>query len=652
MGGGKLADEALIRLINLFELLSQTSQPLTQEQITDQIPGLPPGMAAKARAFERAKASLREMGIPVEAVTLPGRSNVGYRINRSDIELELGLTSEEEAALEAAMACATFGVEIGDPGRSRLGLLYRTAAPIVWQLPELDRIPSELGGALRDRRAVSFGYRGVRRFVVPDGVLVRWGHAYLVGTDLESNEPRNFRIDRLELPVTIDSKEVVAIPPVDLSTALPRYRWQVASHEPTERIVVRMPLSDHDLVPLVESWLTSDGGAKEGVVAVAQLDLFIAELIGWRGEVRVVSPSWFAERVVSYLDDVIAHYRSSGAVIEVTGVIAAGEIVDARRNRRRLGDRFDLVAGVLGYLRRHGGVSTIGELAGVFEFAPSDMASLLESVSLCGVPPYTPDVLFEILVDRELDLVEVRLDTLLTRPRQVDIVEGISTLVTVEAVARVMNQEVPELDTAVTKLRSAIWGQFQRCALHADVEPPDSVARLRRAILSELCVEIDYRPATGSPGLRHVSPVRLMMLGDRWYLYAVHRGEARRYRLDRIVSFEVCQNDGCTSEEVVARALDALDLSDPFDSNRRGEAVEVELTGRGREILDYLTMGAAEILSPSHVRVWSLSREWTVLLLIQLGSNARASVSADVVTEVIAEAERLRRLVVQEHSGT
>ncbi|MGY1833371.1 helix-turn-helix transcriptional regulator, partial [Geodermatophilus sp. SYSU D01180] len=99
------------RLVNLVIALLGTRQYVTAARIRATVPGYEPddGTAradeAFKRMFERDKADLREMGIPLET----GRTSVfdtedGYRIARADYELpEITLTGEEAAAVGLAL---------------------------------------------------------------------------------------------------------------------------------------------------------------------------------------------------------------------------------------------------------------------------------------------------------------------------------------------------------------------------------------------------------------------------------------------------------------------------------------------------------------------------------------------------------------------
>src|SRR5689334_5165579 len=95
------------RLVNLVICLLSTRQFLTAERIRDAVPGYdgPDGTTAGdeafKRMFERDKAELRDLGIPLET----GRNSSfdtdeGYRIRRGDYELpEIEFDAAEAAAV-------------------------------------------------------------------------------------------------------------------------------------------------------------------------------------------------------------------------------------------------------------------------------------------------------------------------------------------------------------------------------------------------------------------------------------------------------------------------------------------------------------------------------------------------------------------------
>jgi predicted DNA-binding transcriptional regulator YafY len=74
-------------MLNLLALLVDRNRPLTLRQVRQELGKQYPNSNEAARAaFERDKAALREMGIPIETKTLGGDSagEVTYWVNRSN----------------------------------------------------------------------------------------------------------------------------------------------------------------------------------------------------------------------------------------------------------------------------------------------------------------------------------------------------------------------------------------------------------------------------------------------------------------------------------------------------------------------------------------------------------------------------------------
>jgi proteasome accessory factor B len=164
------------------------------------------------RMFERDKAELREMGVPLET----GRTSVfdtedGYRIARADYELpEIHLTGEEAAAVGLAVRLWE-SARLAGAAQSALvklkaaGVDVDTSRALPIQ-PRLDRGEAAFEpcyAAARDRRQLQFDYRrpdedtAVRRHVQPWGVVAWHGRWYLVGFDLDRQSDRVFRLSRV-----------------------------------------------------------------------------------------------------------------------------------------------------------------------------------------------------------------------------------------------------------------------------------------------------------------------------------------------------------------------------------------------------------------------------------------------------------------------
>jgi proteasome accessory factor B len=206
------------RLVNLVICLLSTRQFLTAERIRDAVPGYEGADGNKAtdeafkRMFERDKAELRELGIPLET----GRnshfdSEDGYRIRRGDYELPAIEFDADEAAAVGLAARLWQSATLGEPARQALIKLRAAgtdvrAADAPGAVPHLDAsdpsLPTLLEAA-RTATVVRFDHQksGATepqpRTLEPWGVLSWRRRWYVVGFDRDREEPRSFRLSRI-----------------------------------------------------------------------------------------------------------------------------------------------------------------------------------------------------------------------------------------------------------------------------------------------------------------------------------------------------------------------------------------------------------------------------------------------------------------------
>ena len=205
--------DPLERATNLLALLLEARVPQTFEQITDALrPQYPEGPSALRGAFERDKALLREVGVPIEQEVLSGTEagQTGYRIDRSRYELTgLELAADERHALQLAVAA----VRSSDAqfGLLKLGGVAGGTSAVSAELPHLPQLPS-LRDAIARRREVRFGYQSGRRVLWPFGLLLREGFWYVIGHDVDREALRTFRVDRIEGDIAASDEQMFTRP--------------------------------------------------------------------------------------------------------------------------------------------------------------------------------------------------------------------------------------------------------------------------------------------------------------------------------------------------------------------------------------------------------------------------------------------------------
>lgn len=227
--------------MNLVLCLLSTRQYLTAERIRATVAGYADTASDEAffRMFERDKAELRDLGVPLET----GRRSVfdtvdGYRIARQDYELgDIELAADEAAAVALAarlwdspqlagaahgalVKLRAAGVEVDEDAIAGVQPRVRATEPAF----------APLLAAVQAGRVVTFVHRShpraeaKRRTVEPWGVVSWRGRWYLVAHDRDRNDVRCFRLSRISEPVSVVSAagEVRVPPGVDLMALVRR----------------------------------------------------------------------------------------------------------------------------------------------------------------------------------------------------------------------------------------------------------------------------------------------------------------------------------------------------------------------------------------------------------------------------------------------
>ena len=198
--------DKLERLLDLTAALLNASRPLSAEELRRRLPvdAYSAEKSAFRRTFERDKADLRAIGVPINTSMLYRLDPPveGYEIRASDYAgRDLRFAPDELAALH--LATNLVALEGGaDRALARLGAAATSDASgdgvrAVGELPFHESI-AKLMGAAAARRAVSFAYSGMQREVAPWRLSFYRGRWYLTGFDQRKSRARLFRVDRIE----------------------------------------------------------------------------------------------------------------------------------------------------------------------------------------------------------------------------------------------------------------------------------------------------------------------------------------------------------------------------------------------------------------------------------------------------------------------
>jgi proteasome accessory factor B len=317
------------RLVNLVICLLSTRRFLTAAQIAETVPGYehnpedPRDHEAFQRKFERDKAELRDLGVPLETGTASVfDSEPGYRIGRGeyalpDVHLEpdeaaaVGIAARlwQHAGLAAAASSAltklrAAGIDV-DP-HATLGI-----EPVVRVDPEFE----PLTAAVRDRQAVTFAYRtpkddeATTRRLQPWGVVCWRGRWYVVGHDLGRKAPRCFRLSRVAGPVRRAGHPGAYQPPdVDLISYVAH--WSGPVERPGLATVLVRKGRGAGIRRYAEEVVPDDQGDRV-VLRYADAEVLVSRLVRYGSDVLVLGPPEVRDLVVKRLHEIAGAHPGS-----------------------------------------------------------------------------------------------------------------------------------------------------------------------------------------------------------------------------------------------------------------------------------------------------------------------------------------------------
>ncbi|GAB4107299.1 WYL domain-containing protein [Micromonospora taraxaci] len=315
------------RLVNLVICLLSTRRFLTAAQIAATVPGYEhdPDDArdheAFQRKFERDKAELRELGVPLETGTASAfDAEPGYRIAHREYALPDILLEPDEAA--AVGIAARLWQHAGLAAAASSGLAKLRAAGVdvdpqatlgLEPMVTVDPAFAPLTAAARDRREVGFDYRvpdrdaPSRRRLQPWGVVCWRGRWYVVGHDQDREATRCFRLSRVVGAVRVTGAPGAYEPPANVDLISHVARWS----GPVERTGRATILAASGRAAGLRRWAVEVTTGPDGdrlVLPYADPDGLAGHLVGYGPDVRVLDPPEVREAVIQRLKEIAVRH--------------------------------------------------------------------------------------------------------------------------------------------------------------------------------------------------------------------------------------------------------------------------------------------------------------------------------------------------------
>jgi proteasome accessory factor C len=290
--------------------------------------------------------------------------------------------------------------------------------------------------------------------------------------------------------------------------------------------------------------------------------------------------------------------------------------------RADAGSRLLRLLAVLTWLARRGR-APVSELSERFGLEPDELIADLELAACCGLPPYSPDQLMEIIVDDQE--VIANLGAELGRSRRLTAAEGFALAASARAILAVPGAD-PDgaLGRALAKLESVLGG---RGMLRVDLREPAHLAVIRDASQSGSQLELLYYSASSDrESTRIVDPVSVRLIEGHWYLdgYCHNVEGMRRFRVDRVSEARLTGKPAGHHGDDEALDDDTRRSSEAFVPAPEATVAHLAVDGEAAWITDALLNSSSEALPDGRtgVTLAVASTVWFGRLLLRLGPHA------------------------------
>ena len=648
---------SLSRLLNLYLLLANSRHPMTLDEITRELGGFPPSFDARRQAFERAKRDLRSLGLPIVTTRDPSGSVDAYIVDsRKSVQLAPSLTPMEALSLAGAMASVRFGADAALDSATKLGCVFDGEVAALATLPKVPLV-SELFEAIHRSSKVLFTYRDKERNLCPYAIVFRWGNWYLIGREDGSDTTKSFRVDYIQSALTILG--IACSPPEDLvvSKVIPQTRAALDDGDHVE-VVVRFR---SELRDVISGYLPSlsevehDGSSVIGRAEIGSFESFVKVLMEFTEVFELLEPLSLKSRIAQWIE------RALGAQVALvddpaelgfeTGQHDIGESGSPAANGRlrRAPEstltQFRRVMTILPWLFRNP-TTTTSEIARLFNIDPDRVGGLLERIACCGLPPFTPDRLIEIIVDG--DEIHARISDEFATGLKLDsrdlFVVALSAKV---ALAAGEFDGRPELESAMAKIFGSVGAHEISDSIVVDFAGDRNLRIVRRGLDSRNQIAFDYFSSSKAElSQRVVDPFALFSQREFWYLrgWCHLSGGVRNFRLDRMDGIAVLDRPAANQPT----AQDLLPSTFSIDQNdfAGGDPVILELDETAIWRISRLPYRSLSP-SPSGDKVWVelmvVSSRWLAKLIAAAGGEIRVVGPTAMARAVRAEIELIAK---------
>jgi proteasome accessory factor C len=282
---------------------------------------------------------------------------------------------------------------------------------------------------------------------------------------------------------------------------------------------------------------------------------------------------------------------------------------------------------------------TVDEVCARFDCTQAELVDDLDLLFMCGLHPYTPDVLIE--VDITDGRVWIRYAEYFSRPLRLTASEGLALLAAGRTVLAASGGDAGgPLERGLDKLAAAMGvdaGETVDIELGPVAE--DLLGTLRAATTAHRQVEIDYYSFGRDERARRViDPYAVFSAGGQWYVSGwCHRvDDERMFRVDRIAS-------ATPLDSTFAPPKQAPELSS-YRPRPADPRVTLDLEPSARWVAEQYPVEKVEEVEGGRLRVTLAASQpaWLERLLLRLGRRATVVDGDDTVAPSAARRLLLR----------
>lgn len=651
------------RLLNLIIALLDTRSGRSKEFLRRNIPQYKDVASTEAfeRTFERDKADLRDLGIPItssssDAYFEDDKASTVYRIPKDAYSLPpVRFTTEEAAVLSLASRLWQQASLGSAAARAVRKLQARGVVPetdslvgIEPRIRTAEPVFDDVFKAVTMHRQIEFDYLAAstqqqrRRRVEPWGIGEKYGHWYLVGSDLDRMAERTFRLSRMVSEVTISETTFDRPQDFDVTASLSR----LDNLQAPETAVLRVRAETAQSLRLRGDVSPSGvDGWDEIRFDYADTEVMADDIASYGPHVQVLAPPQLRDAVVRRFCGVLE------AAQEPVPAISFNEPDQPPRTKTTSIDRLQRLLDMVPYLLETPGAE-LSATAANFGISEKQLVKDLELLFVCGLPGHGPEDLID--ATWEDGVIDLRNADELSNPVHFSVEEACALIVGLETLSTVpVAASGAALESALAKITTAAGESGNlRSVIKADISPRTSTETMeviRKAIDERRRLRIKYVvPHRDELTERAIDAIRLFSADDRWYVEAwcLEAEAIRNFRLDRIRSIE---ETGSPSAEHTA--ADSSFPSNLFTPGEDDVEITVLLNRRARWVADQYNAERTATLpdgtGAARFRVGSTS--WLPQLTARTGGDVRVIDPPDVATQCL---EWARTALQQYGAGT